>query len=159
MKHKIDSKYSITKGGTVLNEWTGAILNQCISKTGYKVVSLHRKTTKLHRLLAIAFIPNPNNYTIINHIDGNKLNNELSNLEWCNHSHNLKHAYDIGLRKPTKGKSLGVEHGRSNLTSDDVLHIRDMHKEHKTQQEIADFYNCNRSIIQRIVTNKTYINI
>lgn len=55
----------------------------------------------IHRLLAMAFIPNPNNYPAINHIDGNKKNNDLSNLEWCSYSHNNSEAYRIGLNKGT----------------------------------------------------------
>lgn len=51
----------------------------------------------IHRLVAQTFIDNPNNYAEINHIDGNKKNNRIENLEWCNRSHNNKHAYQIGL--------------------------------------------------------------
>lgn len=54
---------------------------------------------KLHRLVAETFIPNPNNYPVINHINGNKLDNRAENLEWCTISHNNKEAYRLGLRK------------------------------------------------------------
>lgn len=53
--------------------------------------------TRLHRLVAIHFIPNPKNLPQVNHIDGNKHNNYLSNLEWCNNSYNQKHAFRLGL--------------------------------------------------------------
>ena len=60
----------------------------------------------IHRLVAIAFIPNPNNYPMINHIDGNKQNNSLNNLEWCTYSHNNSEAYRLGLNLGTSKKVL-----------------------------------------------------
>lgn len=69
--------------------------------TGYYKVELmkehKRRGYKLHRLIALAFIPNPLNKPYINHIDGNKLNNSLSNLEWCTQKENVNHAYNAGL--------------------------------------------------------------
>lgn len=56
-----------------------------------------------HILIAKTFLPNPNNYPIVNHIDGNKHNNRIENLEWCTYSRNNKHAIDIGLRKKYVG--------------------------------------------------------
>jgi hypothetical protein len=63
---------------------------------GYQKVSLFGKSVSVHRLVAMAFIPNPNDYPEVNHIDGDKSNNDVSNLEWCNRSQNMKHAYAIG---------------------------------------------------------------
>jgi hypothetical protein len=59
---------------------------------------------KVHRLVAETFIPNSNNKNQINHIDGNKLNNSINNLEWCTASENIKHAFKIGLKKQKIGK-------------------------------------------------------
>lgn len=56
---------------------------------------------KLHRVIAEAFIPNPENKSCVNHIDTNKRNNKISNLEWCSRSENTKHAYDLGLMPQT----------------------------------------------------------
>ena len=59
----------------------------------------YSKIYSIHRLVAMHFIPNPNNLPQVNHIDGNTENNNVSNLEWCDNSHNQKHAYALGLKK------------------------------------------------------------
>ncbi len=71
---------------------------------GYLRVALRREhwndplTSKyVHRLVAEAFLPNPNGYEEVNHIDGNKMNNHVSNLEWCSHAQNITHAWETGL--------------------------------------------------------------
>lgn len=76
------------------------------SKTGHKgyvKVRINKKDYFVHRLVAIAFLDNPENKETINHIDGNKSNNHVSNLEWSTRSENIQHAYDIGLHKPYNG--------------------------------------------------------
>ncbi len=60
------------------------------------------KTYKIHRLVAKAFIPNPNNLPQVNHKDGNKENNCINNLEWCSNKENMEHSYRIGLRDKAK---------------------------------------------------------
>ena len=60
------------------------------------------KTLLVHRIVAETFIGNPNNYPIINHKDTNPSNNEYTNLEWCDYSHNLEHAFDNKLNKSCK---------------------------------------------------------
>lgn len=87
------------------------------SKNGYPQVQLHKSTgcgkrdpnyktqlkkKLLHRLIAEAFIPNPNGYNVINHKDGDKNNFSIENLEWCTHSENNKHAYELGLKSGIK---------------------------------------------------------
>lgn len=56
-----------------------------------------RKNLLVHRLVAMAFLDNPNNYPEVNHIDGNSLNNNVNNLEWCTKKYNMQHAYDNNL--------------------------------------------------------------
>lgn len=82
------------------------ILKPRINSTGYMVVNLYKnakfKTFKIHRLIAQAFIINPENKPCINHIDGNKLNNSIDNLEWCTYRENTIHAIKNGLASSPK---------------------------------------------------------
>lgn len=107
-----EGKYQVSNLGYIksLEMWTGdkyikrdKILRGSLSKNGYLYVSLCKggkaKKYKVNRLVAQAFIENPYNLPITNHIDGDKTNNCVDNLEWTTQSENLKHAYRIGLRK------------------------------------------------------------
>lgn len=78
------------------------VLTSTPDKNGYSTVCISKDkkvySKKIHRLIAEMFIPNPENKPEVNHIDGNKANNNISNLEWCTKSENTKHAYAAGLR-------------------------------------------------------------
>lgn len=84
------------------------ILKPNITNNGYCRVTLSKGKTKkyksIHRLVAETFIPNFNNYNVINHKDGNKQNNRVDNLEWCTQKHNIKEAFKLGLVKIPKGR-------------------------------------------------------
>lgn len=90
--------------------------------TGYLVVTLckngKRRQCRVHTLVAKAFIPNPNNYPIVNHIDGNKANNHSLNLEWTTYKANTNHAISIGLMNP---KDTPKRMGKANLFSKPVI--------------------------------------
>lgn len=80
----------------------GKLLNPTLNEKGYLQVTLNNKTQKtygIHRLVAGAFISNPNNYPVVNHIDENKQNNNVENLEWCTQKQNLKYSR---LKRKTK---------------------------------------------------------
>ena len=93
------NNYDITKEGIIINKRTGKQWKGCINNRGYRMFTCRYKNKhfmySIHTLLAIKYIPNPNNYPIINHIDGNKLNNSIDNLEWCSYSHNTKEIIKI----------------------------------------------------------------
>lgn len=93
------------------------LMNCVISKTGYKQVVLmknNKKTFKLiHRLVAEAFINNTENKPCVNHKDGNKLNNNVNNLEWCTYKENNIHAWKNGLPKSYLKGKYGKEHNKS----------------------------------------------
>lgn len=91
--------------------------NLCKS-TGYLQVSLHNNTKQkvcsVHRLVAIAFIENPENKPQVNHIDGNKQNNCVDNLEWTTCQENIQHAWDTGINKLTNKQKQGLQKGWDN---------------------------------------------
>jgi hypothetical protein len=109
-------EYQISNFGRIRNYRTKKVLKNYINPEGYICNSLrHSKeerthTVRVHRLIAEAFIPNPNNYPIINHIDGNKQNNNIENLEWCTAQHNIQHSFDNGLQEPTNIILVGYDY-------------------------------------------------
>lgn len=94
----------------------GKILKQQVSNSGYFSINIRNKSYFIHRAISFCFLEKVKDKKFVNHIDGNKLNNDISNLEWCTMGENTKHAYDNGLNthKPLhyKGK-FGKEHNRS----------------------------------------------
>lgn len=99
--------YTITIEGVVTNTISGLVRTPWLGKVGYLYVDLYHKGVSkkiaLHRLLAIHFIINPDSKRTVNHLDGNKQNNKISNLAWATDSENITHAYAIGLMyKPRK---------------------------------------------------------
>jgi hypothetical protein len=95
------------------------LVQDCM-KSGYLRVHFARKNFLVHRLVAIAFIENPNNWKEVNHKDGNKAHNHEDNLEWTTRSLNLKHAFAIGLCKPRRGSDAS----RTKLTEQQVIAIK-----------------------------------
>jgi hypothetical protein len=93
--------YQISDLGRAKSLYTNKILKPSFDKFGYARFSASKekkqKTLRIHRLVGELFIPNPNNLPQLNHIDGNKTNNHLDNLEWCTDSENKIHAYKEGL--------------------------------------------------------------
>lgn len=92
----LNGKYCISNYGNVksVNYHNSKIQKNIKSnkdKQGYLRIKIHGITYKVHRLVALVFIPNPYNFPCVNHKDENKSNNHLDNLEWCNHSYNAKY--------------------------------------------------------------------
>lgn len=91
--------YAIFEDGTAhsgkLDVWLGSRTNP----NGYQIVTMDGKQLSVHRLVALHFIPNPYNHPQVNHKDGDKANNHVSNLEWCSAEFNAQHALATGLRK------------------------------------------------------------
>ena len=117
-----ESNYVITTEGYIRNLKSGNILKPKTRKEGYLEISLYIGNYKyiyrlVHRLVAMSFIPNPENKPFVNHIDGNKQNNHVDNLEWVTHQENMEHAKNHNLIKR------GNVHPRSILTDEIVEEI------------------------------------
>ena len=101
----LGSVKSLNRFDSAGHKLKGKILKACINFDGYHQVILCNgriKTFTSHRLIASAFIPNPENKPEVNHKKGIKLDNRASELEWCTRSENMQHAYDIGLKYKEK---------------------------------------------------------
>lgn len=94
--------YLVNEQGQVLNTKTNKIIVGDVNNIGYHRVTLsnnnNRKRLFIHRLVAELFLDNPNNLKEVNHIDGNKSNNNITNLEWCDRTHNEHEARRIGIK-------------------------------------------------------------
>lgn len=146
-----NSLYEVNEKGEVrsLYHWNGHkyekrkkpyILKQSNTTTGYKKVELvkdgKRKSLKVHRLVAIAFIPNPMNKPYINHIDGNPINNCVENLEWCTQHENVVHAYETGLRKISHITKEELQ----RYVENGVTFHQIMKKEHISVKRLQNYY-------------------
>lgn len=120
----------------------GVILNKTKTTTGYYKVELckngTKKSLKVHRLVALAFIVNTFNKPFINHKDGNQLNNVVDNLEWCTQSENVQHAHDIGL----------INDVQNQLDHNEV--IREYLNNSKTE-EVCKKFNISKTVLYGIL--------
>lgn len=136
----------------------GQIIKGCMGKKGYLRLNLRENQQKhmksAHRLVALAFIPNPENKPQVNHINGIKTDNRAENLEWSTSKENINHAWENGLANARKGENAGS----SKLTEKEVLEIRTIGKT-MSSSEIASIYNVDRANISYILKRKTWTNI
>lgn len=130
-----------------------------INRYGYVTKKLCKyggcKRTLVHRLVARAFIPTDDYKQQINHIDGNKQNNHVSNLEWCSPSFNIKHAWATGLM--TNEHTIGSKHHKAKINEADVLVIRDSYKNKvKTKKELAAEYGLSEASVSDVLYKRTW---
>jgi len=162
--HKMPCGNSVTDQGVVYSR-LGRRLKQHVSNSGYARVELFSNGSgrkfSVHRLVATAFVPNPHNKPQVNHIDGNKLNNAASNLEWVTQSENQKHAYAIGLQKGhhVSGRKLSDEHKRalcgSRWRGERRRYIADGLM-FETPEQAADHYGVSRQTVYNRAASKNY---
>ena len=160
---KLNKNYKITKDGRLFSIKRKRFLLGAVKDTGYRMYCIRDEKKKRHfptghRLVAEAYIPNPENKPQVNHKDGDKLNNNLSNLEWCTPVENLLHA------KYVLGKKVFFQHGEkhhnSKLNEEKVREIRSKYpKGGHTFRSLAKDYGVSTLVINQVIHNRTWIGV
>lgn len=153
--------YAIEEDGRVYSKTIKKYMKTSIDKDGYSTISLKNDRNGyshfgIHRLLMIAFNPIENMENMqVNHIDGDKTNNNLNNLEWCTTEENLKHARNNHLNE-VFGKK-GEQHINSKITEKEAKKIIELHKKGiKPRDILKEVPNASKNIINSIIHNRTW---
>ena len=137
----------------------GKMLKKTIGGTGYPMVNLSNKKTmvaSVHRLVSEAFIPNPLSKRTVNHKDGDRTNNNVSNLEWATYQENMKHSYSVLNRN----RAIGEKINNSKLTEILVIEIRERYKNEKiSHRALAKSYGLAHGTIGPLLRRQTWKHI
>lgn len=149
---KYDSRYLVSNTGRVMSTCRGSsvLLSPGLSGNGYWTVVICNKSRTIHSLVAETFLGDPEGRHV-NHIDGDKLNNHISNLEYVSPQENAKHAYDTGLIN-----NKGERHGMSKFTELQVIIIREAISLGHSQSKIGRYFGRPRSTINSIHKYRSY---
>jgi hypothetical protein len=145
------TKYLVDSNGNVYSEYSEMYLKPFENPSGYLLVDLHHKGKsyyrQVHRLVAHAFIPNPEGLPTVNHKNGDKHDNHYWNLEWMTIKDNVRHAWSTGLVKPRYGID-----NPANVYSEDQIHaVCSLLESRKySNKKIAEMYNVNVTLIRDI---------
>lgn len=145
------SHYLVNTNGQIYSEYTNAYLKPFKNPQGYCLVDLYENhkdyTRQVHRLVAEAFIPNPLMLETVNHKDGDKSNNTISNLEWMTRLDNVRHAWKTGLAKPRYGTD-----NPANVYTEDQIHLvcQLLEVSFMSNKEIAEIAGVNVTLIRDI---------
>jgi hypothetical protein len=143
--------YEVNEFGDLRWKKNGKLKVKIITPAGYVKyrVTKARRYRLAHRMVASAFIPNPENKPQVNHLDGDKWNNHVSNLEWCTNEENWAHALATGLWTETLGQRQRI------LSEDQVQEIRDLRGKMR-QKDIANLYGVSQTTVTNIQTGKAW---
>ena len=153
-----EDRYTISNLGIVRSKLTHIKMKPSVTKFGYLRVNLRKEHSReyksyfIHRLVACHFLPNPNNLPEVNHIDCNRQNNIVTNLEWVSRQDNIKHSFKYGL-----ASNKGLRNPRAKLNLEDIEAIKAMKKTNRWYNtQIAKFFNVSPSSIDFIIQGKTW---
>jgi hypothetical protein len=154
---KVFKKYKdfyISNYGDVIGK-RGNVLKNIKKKDGYLAVNIYidgvRKQMKIHRLVALSHILNPENKPQVNHVNGIKTDNRVENLEWCSPSENSIHAYKNGLINS------GETHSMSKLNRSEVEKLKKENlKGIYFQRELAELFGISQTQVGKIINNKSW---
>jgi hypothetical protein len=162
----LEGRYAITIDGRV---WsypkkvghvmsTGMFLRGNVNNNGYRYVDIDKKKRFIHRLVALTYLDEVVGKNAVNHKDGNPLNNNVENLEWCTLSENQKHSYRMG-RKPRTMYAKVRSWTWAKLTEDDVRTIRAEAGKGARNADLSRRYNVTCANIAMIIKGKTWRHI
>lgn len=146
-----ETNYTIDRYGRVYSGFSKSYLKPFLNPNGYCLVDIRHKglsyTRQVHRLVAIAFIPNPDKLPTVNHKNGNKTDNCVDNLEWMTQLDNVRHAWETGLAKPKYGME-----NPANVYTEEQIHQVCALLELRVDSivEIARICNVNKTLIRDI---------
>jgi hypothetical protein len=143
--------YIVYSDGRVWSKRKIKFMNPSINKPGYFITKINGKAKRIHRIVAETFIPNPLNLPAVHHINNNKLDNNVENLEWTTSEENTKKAYYDKIILPRKG----ILHGKSKLTEEQAKKIKYEHKD-LTNIQIEKLYNISKSLVCNIKAGRTW---
>lgn len=150
-------KYLVSNYGRVIGLGRNKEIKQRLNKDGYVEVTMgdleNRSRVRIHRVVALLFVDNPNNLKEVNHIDRNRANPRADNLEWVTHQENIKHSHNQGAYREI---GRGVKNPKCKLTEEQVYKIREMFKEGCTKEELVSKFGVSKSTIDSIVNNRTW---
>jgi len=148
----LEGRYSVDESGNVFSHINGRKLKPRISSRGYYNVNLAGKSRQVHRLVAEAFLPNYLEKPQVNHIDGNKANNDISNLEMATAQENVIHSFKTGLNVGLKGEN----HGKAKLSNEDVITIKRLLLSGEMVTSIARKFEVSQPTISHIKSGRTW---
>ena len=155
--HGYENKYLVSDSG-VVKTMSDRVLKQFRNDQGYMLIRVSgpRKILRVHRVVAEAFIPNPNGFPFVNHIDCVRNNNSALNLEWCTQWYNLNHSQSLGRMQ--RDYWAGRRSPNAKLSDDLARQIMDEYRRGGTSWEaLAKKYQTNKRTVGRIVSGESYV--